>query len=245
MRGISSSSWSASMGPRLGGRGDAQLVSFRLRTFEASMGPRLGGRGDMSSGVRIPLAMRLQWGRGSVAAETGQARPQPAPVVPSFNGAAARWPRRLTNKFPISLFIERFNGAAARWPRRPPAVRPRPRRQPGSFNGAAARWPRRRTGCTLFQPHLSSFNGAAARWPRRRGNGKPARRGRHTLQWGRGSVAAETQQQALHPLLPSREASMGPRLGGRGDKQRLCRRSRRMDCFNGAAARWPRRLLPL
>ena len=35
------------------------------------MGPRLGGRGDtLRSNVRIVFYRKLQWGRGSVAAET-------------------------------------------------------------------------------------------------------------------------------------------------------------------------------
>ena len=37
---------------------------------DASMGPRLGGRGDVPNpGVRRAFLPQLQWGRGSVAAE--------------------------------------------------------------------------------------------------------------------------------------------------------------------------------
>ena len=61
----------ASMGPRLGGRGDQPRRSHRRAPAgPASMGPRLGGRGDedIDRYARIRDA-GLQWGRGSVAAE--------------------------------------------------------------------------------------------------------------------------------------------------------------------------------
>ena len=41
------------------------------------------------------------------------------------------------------------------------------------------------------------------------------------LQWGRGSVAAEMPRGLEIPLPRLRPASMGPRLGGRGDFQSL------------------------
>ena len=60
----------ASMGPRLGGRGDTMDGVHMRRRGHASMGPRLGGRGDIT-GISGPSRNgALQWGRGSVAAET-------------------------------------------------------------------------------------------------------------------------------------------------------------------------------
>ena len=59
------------------------------------MGPRLGGRGDWirCRPFKHGLSM-LQWGRGSVAAEISTALARITPGWTSFNGAAARWPRR-------------------------------------------------------------------------------------------------------------------------------------------------------
>ena len=60
------------------------------------------------------------------------------------------------------------------------------------------------------------FNGAAARWPRRLDD--YAREViDYWLQWGRGSVAAETGHLMFGMCHISIGASMGPRLGGRGD----------------------------
>ena len=60
----------ASMGPRLGGRGDRSGRGLAMAGWTASMGPRLGGRGD----VRHERFSTF--------------------FTPCFNGAAARWPRR-------------------------------------------------------------------------------------------------------------------------------------------------------
>ncbi len=59
----------------------------------ASMGPRLVSRGNLRRPPRVAAGVRLQWGRGSSAAETwslgvGYSETQ------SFNGAAARQPRK-------------------------------------------------------------------------------------------------------------------------------------------------------
>ena len=62
----------ASMGPRLGGRGDKKPDGWKPGQRVASMGPRLGGRGDNGARGTGNLCLSwLQWGRGSVAAETG------------------------------------------------------------------------------------------------------------------------------------------------------------------------------
>ena len=132
----------ASMGPRLGGRGRKPpawpCLAWSTRfngaaawwprkdvhqpghavPLLASMGPRLGGRGRS----RVPGCGRscppLQWGRGLVAAEGHRGNPPRSGVRACFNGAAAWWPRK--------------GGSASRgWLRRP------------SFNGAAAWWPRK------------------------------------------------------------------------------------------------------
>ena|GEM_PF-367106 len=99
---------------------------------------------------------------------------------------------------------------------------------------------------TLFQLGDSvsdyvGFNGAAARWPRRRPRRDSGRPGHAGLQWGRGTMAAETRP-ALGRHGRNRQASMGPRHDGRGDRRSEPCRQRPGCCFNGAAARWPRRL---
>jgi len=58
------------MGPRLGSRGDAGHHAELLLALHASMGPRLGSRGDQDNTKRLIDVVKLQWGRGWVAAET-------------------------------------------------------------------------------------------------------------------------------------------------------------------------------
>ena len=158
----------ASMGPRLGGRGDERAGDDGPADVDgASMGPRLGGRGDYVDRTLSSAANTLQWGRGSVAAETG------------------------------SEDFDRVVLVRLQWGR-------------GSVAAETS--------------HVMRYRATL----------------RPRLQWGRGSVAAETRQGVL-PAARDHEASMGPRLGGRGDDRRGPDRPGQCQCFNGAAARWPRR----
>src|SRR6478736_2858444 len=59
------------------------------------------------------------------------------------------------------------------------------------------------------------------------------------LQWGRGSEAAECDQDD-EQRIEHDVASMGPRLGGRGMALALCESRLGEPRFNGAAARRPR-----
>ena len=210
----------ASMGPRLGGRGDVKLAWTALRDTRASMGPRLGGRGDLPS----------------------QRPPSRPSVTAGFNGAAARWPRRR----PLCLVLPdqaaasmgpRLGGRGDRelfemyaqydvelqWGRGSVAAETgadeeNSRGAWARFNGAAARWPRRQRGrghlrhagrrasmgprlggrgdrswtCPGTTSACRGFNGAAARWPRRPTSAFDKLVLNRVLQWGRGSVAAET-----------------------------------------------------
>ncbi len=54
------------------------------------MGPRLDGRGDRNPTVLIlPVQGRLQWGRGLMAAVTGEPVERFSDICERFNGAAA------------------------------------------------------------------------------------------------------------------------------------------------------------
>ena len=185
----------------------------------ASIGPRLGGAAETVRGSkRSPRSIRFNW-------------------------AAARRPRRRTFSFVPSRTPNRFNWAAARRPRRPRAGR-------GT--------------CGMAR----SFNWAAARRPRRRRDPDPLPVGALRLQLGRGSEAAETSGAALADIGYHAElqlgrgseaaetqgigdtswvglaASIGPRLGGRGDSPTKSRGPGWGKRFNWAAARRPRRPCP-
>ena len=182
------------MGPRLGGRGDVATGGFASALQLASMGPRLGGRGDGLSPHAEDVGVAvLQWGRGSVAAETGEAQAAYAASIGSFNGAAARWPRR-----------------------------PRQASRTVHMWVCGLQWGRGSVAAETREITMSIYID-------------------DQLQWGRGSVAAETHWDSVYPA-KSRSASMGPRLGGRGDCGRRTSSGWRPWSFNGAAARWPRRL---
>ncbi len=54
------------------------------------MGPRLDGRGDHVQPVMPAIAsVMLQWGRGLMAAVTGNMSPHPIDMLAGFNGATA------------------------------------------------------------------------------------------------------------------------------------------------------------
>ena len=68
----------ASMGPRLGSRGDQINRVLVVRDSQASMGPRLGSRGDHKQVDHLPCVFfTLQWGHGLGAVETTDRAPGP------------------------------------------------------------------------------------------------------------------------------------------------------------------------
>src|SRR5947207_3161674 len=105
------------MGPRRGGRGNAEGKRTKGSPMAASMGPRRGGRGNVrdehhdrlrycrfngatarrpwKSGNRFqldPIIRLLQWGHGAEAVEITASRSPAAGTRSSFNGATARRP---------------------------------------------------------------------------------------------------------------------------------------------------------
>ena len=142
----SESGHGASMGPRLGGRGDdsnarvVAIAEYLLQWGRGSVAAEIGvanWRATVSDGT-------LQWGRGSVAAEMKSARMRAARTSMCFNGAAARWPRRLP-RLPVAFLPPVVE---LQWGRGSVAAeivdaRPMPNSSAVCFNGAAARWPRR------------------------------------------------------------------------------------------------------
>ncbi len=106
----------ASMGPPLDGGGDRVGHRRRVVGGVASMGPPLDGGGDVvapATAADAPSHVRLQWGRRSMAAETGR-RTRSARHRGGFNGAAARWRRR---RRPCIVVLQ--------WGRRSMAAEPR------------------------------------------------------------------------------------------------------------------------
>ena len=76
------------MGPRLISRGVPQTTSSLRHVDAASMGPRLISRGVWLVSDTLLKVIRLQWGRGSLAAAWVDYSNQQE-ETPCFNGAAA------------------------------------------------------------------------------------------------------------------------------------------------------------
>ena len=184
------------------------------------------------------VSTRLQWGRGSSAAE-GRSTWTAGNRTTSFNGAAALQPRKAGRGWTSPVPI-----AGLQWGRGSSAaeghsvlVLPL---TASCFNGAAALQPRKAQGvelglrhrCASMGPRLFS-RGRCSTLPTGRyqkrsrlqwGRGSSAAEGfdlgsylppMQSLQWGRGSSAAEgCLCDAVRPA--PREASMGPRLFSRG-----------------------------
>ena len=102
----------ASMGPRFFDRGNLAYFGWRNSLRGASMGPRFFDRGnDMSREKCMRYALSLQWGRGSLTAETN------ATVVNWVSVTELQWGRgSLTAETMVADHLcggqRRFNGAA-------------------------------------------------------------------------------------------------------------------------------------
>ncbi len=235
------------MGPPLDGGGDGHHRDDGQPSLPASMGPPLDGGGDRRPSTRWRVAH-------------GVTEPL-ASMGPPLDGGGDRGRAGLV----VGLLV-RFNGAAARWRRRPrrPAAEDRPRK-------LALQWGRRSMAAETSRsprPPASprGFNGAAARWRRNTPNGAASARGGDALQWGRRSMAAETlprpgavrlrarrlqwgrrsmAAETLRPVAAGGSSASGLQWGRRSmAAETPSRRAARADvaCFNGAAARWRRRL---
>ena len=138
------------------------------------MGLRLGGRGDKKVARIGEQREVLQWGRGSVAAETRCAPPRWG-LPACFNGAAARWPRRQTVRDYVRAEL-----TLLQWGR-----------------GSVAAETGLAVGALPVSNVLQWGRGSvAAETPEGRmgDDGKVK-----VLQWGRGSVAAETTEAYVAP----------------------------------------------
>ena len=154
------------------------------------------GRGAMAAEWRevkpdAQARRGLQWGRGAMAAEW----PRQTPIA-DLNRILLQWGRGAmaaecrSCRRDARFAMPGFNGAAARWPRKANARRGASLALSRSFNGAAARWPRSGGDRRAVGADSGRFNGAAAR-----GRGVPGQRRSRDLRW---------------------PASMGPRRDGRG-----------------------------
>ncbi len=182
----------------------------------ASMGPRLVSRGNSANpAAQSSHRMRLQWGRGSSAAETPPIQLRNHRTGCGFNGAAARQPR----KRPAEP-TERMKEAELQWGRGSSAAetggykyrqRIRLRLQWGRGSSAAETWGKGEEGDTL-----------------------PASMGPRLVSRGNDSIVcnALTIAASMGPRLVSRgnldggrdagdlhRASMGPRLVSRGNAE--------------------------
>ena len=111
-----------------------------------------------------------------------------------------------------------------------------------SFNEAAAQWPRKSHRCARGGGAGMSFNEAAAQWPRKWWRPGPMRYtsacfNEAAAQWPRKLALA------LAPIAVHFQASMRPRLNGRGNPDALDAQKIGATGFNEAAAQWPRKLL--
>ena len=208
------------------------------------------------------VSTRLQWGRGSSAAE-GRSTWTAGNRTTSFNGAAALQPRKAGRGWTSPVPI-----AGLQWGRGSSAaeghsvlVLPL---TASCFNGAAALQPRKAQGVELGLRHRCASMGPRlfSRGRVRVCNQVPLER--QLLQWGRGSSAAEgcdwhaagctAECASMGPRLFSRgrgrkhtsagedkRASMGPRLFSRGRMPLRCCETRTEGGFNGAAALQPRK----
>ena len=200
------------------------------------MGPRPDGRGRIRAAAVETRGMRLQWGRGRMAAEGTSCR-RAHPLHIGFNGAAAGWPRKVRGggrAHPLPFLLQWGRGRMAAeglW-------RYFRHHRRSCFNGAAAGWPRKGPSRPWRRRGSWGFNGAAAGWPRK-GPSPAGAKILSPLQWGRGRMAAEGGRPG-HALHAGR-ASMGPRPDGRGRAPRGGRAWLKRYGFNGAAAGWPRK----
>ena len=130
-----------------------------------------------------------------------------------------------------------FNGAAAGWPRKA-GTRQRSRCWAGSFNGAAAGWPRKACRVPSYAREVRASMG-----PRPDGRGRDVSAlvqvAYGGLQWGRGRMAAEGGECVGGGGAECGLQWGRGRMAAEGRQSRRRPRARR--CFNGAAAGWPRK----
>ncbi len=204
----------------MGSREELQVI--------ASMGPRLGGRGNRRSQLeRVATPARLQWGHVLVDVETTGARARrhgrgPASMGPRLGGRGNAGARALDVRASTGASMgPRLGG------RGNASVERRRASSQSRFNGATSwwTWKRSASACSV------SSAGHASMGPRLggRGNGVDAASSadpRSTLQWGHVLVDVETASPDRRERA-RRRASMGPRLGGRGNRRESRRRSSR------------------
>ena len=206
------------------------------------MGPRLASRGNPTEPGSEERHDALQWGRGSRAAETMQ--------IPRLRatGRTLQWGRGSRAAETLSSLLTHGDPDALQWGRGSRAAETemlaldRLRQQASMGPRLASRG--NQTAATPGSQASRGFNGAAAREPRKRRTRRGSRGPSQTLQWGRGSRAAETRwachmrpaalrfngAAAREPRKPDHwvkgvgrcMASMGPRLASRGnDRSRI------------------------
>ena len=201
------------------------------------MGPRLASRGNPTEPGSEERHDALQWGRGSRAAETMQ--------IPRLRatGRTLQWGRGSRAAETLSSLLTHGDPDALQWGRGSRAAETemlaldRLRQQASMGPRLASRG--NQTAATPGSQASRGFNGAAAREPRKRRTRRGSRGPSQTLQWGRGSRAAETRwachmrpaalrfngAAAREPRKPDHwvkgvgrcMASMGPRLASRGN----------------------------
>ncbi len=114
--------WELAGGPSMGPRPEGRGNDLHLRGARRGNDPLQWGRGPKAAETMADTSVTvytaaLQWGRGPKAAETARARCL-RPRGSSFNGAAARRPRKRLCRTRPRLRASTFNGAAARRPRK-------------------------------------------------------------------------------------------------------------------------------
>ncbi len=233
----------ASIRPRLGRRGDGYAPRLTVSTSIRFNSATARSPWRLETG-RLKVDRQgcpLQFGHGSVAVETTSGATSTTSGPGSFNSATARSPWRL---LPVQRLQHRDREASIRprlGRRGDPSAPPAGRTTAAGFNSATARSPWRRVkgafgaarewvlqfghGSVAVETsgfhdprvlHDGCFNSATARSPWRPPSGCGSPTGSNWLQFGHGSVAVETTP-FRGPPVPTRRASIRPRLGRRGD----------------------------
>ncbi len=179
------------------------------------MGPRLGSRGDWSAETITARQHALQWGRDLGVAETRCATAGEE-AIGGFNGAATWESRRRRSCHRSRSGPSSFNGAAT-WESRRRLLSQCPEPLGGTLQWG------RDLGVAETLPQygagtaLRGFNGAATWESRRRGRSPQELQVPPASMGPRLGSRGDTEGIFPHTLV---DASMGPRLGSRGDMSR-------------------------
>jgi len=255
----------ASMGPRLESRGEKALPQIQTALTKASMGPRLESRGEKKY---VTPSKKINWASMGPRLESRGERRRESTLrrtIGGFNGAAARKPRRVGCRCPATCSCKKLQ-----WGRGSKAAESFQFLQVAAWRDTASMGPRLESRGEVAAIQQTQAQALTLQWGRGSKAAERARPPRNffvvsPLQWGRGSKAAERASgqgviYACGVLQWGRGSKAAERLAttattsqllvglqwGRGSKAAESGATPRCPllsgCFNGAAARKPRRV---